>query len=149
MRPLRCAVFAVALLVATGGVASADWQFTRWGMTPDQVARASDGRARRIPPGDAKEWTRGDHIAVLSMPYSEGRFAFTARFLFEAGRLSVVQLALLDPSKAHALVNSIASYYGAAQRVEKAVWVDRKNRNRISYVAIEELVSLLYSPLDD
>ena len=41
--------FAIAaiLLAVSAGTASADWQYTRWGMTESEVARASNGQASR------------------------------------------------------------------------------------------------------
>ena len=50
-----------AALVAGPSVALADWSFTRWGMTPQQVVDASGGTAHLLAPA---ERTRSDDWEV-------------------------------------------------------------------------------------
>jgi hypothetical protein len=50
------AVIAVALLWATP--VHADWQYTKWGMTPEQVIEASGGRVSKIPEDQQKAQSR-------------------------------------------------------------------------------------------
>ncbi|MBI5940147.1 MAG: hypothetical protein HY859_06950, partial [Caulobacterales bacterium] len=42
------AVVVASLLAATP--AAADWQWTKWGMTPSEVVSASDGKAKQTSP---------------------------------------------------------------------------------------------------
>ncbi len=47
----------VAILASAAGPAKADWRFTHWGMTPEQVVAASSGTVQLLPSG---ERTRND-----------------------------------------------------------------------------------------
>jgi hypothetical protein len=48
---------ALSCAVLAPGLARADWAYTRWGMTPEQVAAASGGQVKVLPAG---ERTRDD-----------------------------------------------------------------------------------------
>ncbi len=68
----------VAILIAVASPAAANWQYTAWGMTPDQVTAATHGNVLSVDPstrssvdGDRWRWKR--HSAV-------GDFHFTADF---------------------------------------------------------------------
>lgn len=98
MRCVAWLLFSALCFVATN--ASANWQYTTWGMTKDQVIAASHGTAVDIAP-DRKAGQRvsSSHMtALLQAPYTSGQYAFTAYFRFEdtTGRLVGVHLELQD-----------------------------------------------------
>ncbi len=61
----RAAVIAVGLAFSTTA-ANADWQYTKWGMTPDQVIEASTGQAERITPLTREYRLRGKLGSLVS-----------------------------------------------------------------------------------
>jgi hypothetical protein len=78
-------VLGLALLAQEPG-----WQFTDWGMTPDEVVAASGGSAQLVPgDGDGLRPT-GELLATGS--YAFGQFRFAVEFRFHDGRLSRVDL---------------------------------------------------------
>lgn len=68
--------------VLAPGLARADWAYTRWGMTPEQVAAASGGQVKVLPSGqrtrdEADDW----EIAAQGFFDSAGQH-FPAGFMF-------------------------------------------------------------------
>ncbi len=82
------------LLIAQAPEAHADWQYTRWGMTPQQVIDASGGQAVKNDnvSGDSADDAQG----LLQAYYSMGTYKFMVVFLFDrsSGVLTMVQLKL-------------------------------------------------------
>lgn len=100
---------AISLFAATS--ARADWQFTRWGMSPEEVVAASKGSAVVLSGADVRRYSRGDKAAMLAMPYIAESFTFNARFLFSSGKLAEVDLDLTGGSP-NDLVRAIRDRYG-------------------------------------
>jgi hypothetical protein len=102
------AVFAISLVVvsvATALPASADWQFTHWGMNRAELVKAAGEKVIAVQNKDG---------ASFEMPYSADSFTFTAEFFFDnSGGLCKVQLKLRsgDPI---ALRDALAEKYGVA-----------------------------------
>jgi hypothetical protein len=83
------------LLVLIHKQAHADWAYTRWDMTPDEVISASEGNAWRTEPGPIMRlddyhnpWYPRDFAAS---EVSIGGVQMPVRFLFQKGRLLRVQ----------------------------------------------------------
>jgi hypothetical protein len=92
IRPLHSKVragwassIALVMILVGPSVARADWGFTHWGMTPEQVVSASDGTAHMIAPAnrqrdDADHWevaAEGDvHDGGLTL---DGGYMFDTR----------------------------------------------------------------------
>jgi hypothetical protein len=75
--------------------AYANWQFTTWGMTPDQVIAASGGKAQAVSNAEARGHSllSASLFDKLSMPYDTGMLHFNADFLFNPkGELAAVNL---------------------------------------------------------
>src|SRR5437764_5809957 len=86
----------LALGCCGAGAAKADWEYTKWGMTPEQVLSASKNLATAgsdlAPDGDG-------NVSKLVAPYQSGKFSFRADFGFNAAdRLASVTLVLDDKS---------------------------------------------------
>src|SRR5580704_7226281 len=89
---------ALALFCCAAGTASADWQYTKWGMTPDQVANAAKNRTKKN--SDLHPDSDGN-VTKLVAPFQSGKLSFEAQFGFDpADRLSSVTLVLNDKSAA-------------------------------------------------
>ena len=82
----------LALVCCGASAAKADWEYTKWGMTPQQVISASKNLTRES--SDLHPDSDGN-ITKLVAPYQSGKFSFEAQFGFDAtDRLSSVTLVL-------------------------------------------------------
>jgi hypothetical protein len=104
-----------ASLVVSHRPAGADWQYTRWGMTPAEVEKAAEGRTK---PADGPGRNSDTAVALLEVPYRADRFGFTATFRFgrESQGLESVELSLEDPDGCPALIQSLRGRYGDPER---------------------------------
>lgn len=109
------AVFMFALAIGPVQPALANWQFTKWGMTPEQIIAASGGRAKSLPNPEIV----GSEMVMVTMPYTAGEFGFRAGFYFTGNRLSEVQLDLQNGTMS-AIRVSLEQKYG--EPFKKDVW---------------------------
>ena len=102
---------AVPFLCTVPLPAKADWQFTKWGMSVNDVMKASKGIAK-VTAADAAPNDKVRLLAKLAMPYTTGAFAFDATFYFDAAnRLQSVHLEL-EKGDRHSLLGSLSAKYG-------------------------------------
>src|ERR1700678_4322958 len=86
----------LALVCCGASAAKADWEYTKWGMSPQQVVSAAKNRTRKS--SDLHPDSDGN-VTKLVAPYQSGKFSFEAQFGFDAAdRLSSVTLVLNDKS---------------------------------------------------
>ena len=138
--------------------AKADWEYTKWGMTPQQVASASRNLTRK---GSDLHPDSDGNVTKLVAPYRSGKFSFEAQFGFDAAdRLSSVTLVLNDKSAGmdmdmgadmnmdqgvcHDLQVSVKTTYGPPQGGGSAhmqysieTWQDQKNKNNVTYAVLD------------
>jgi hypothetical protein len=104
-----------ALLIAPA--ARADRQYTKWGMTPEQVVAASGGKAELLPP------KRRPRIPPLetaaSGEFQDGAMQLRTAFSFntDGGGLACVSYGLMSHDGDEAFKTSLISRYGQPQRV--------------------------------
>jgi hypothetical protein len=153
---------ALALVCCGASAANADWEYTRWGMTPEQVAGAAQNRTKKS--SDLHPDSDGN-VTKLVAPYKSGKFSFEAQFGFDAvDRLSSVTLVLKDKAAAaamdmgmdmgadmnmdhdmcHELGVSVKAMYGPRQGGGAAhalysieTWRDQKNENDVKYTVLD------------
>jgi len=123
------------------GTARADWQYTRWGMTPDQVVNASSGTATR-------EAVSGD----LKAPYQSGDYKFEVTFRFREGGLWSVDLAGVSGPQCYALTGDLKAKYGQPSEYhpmnETYWWLDRASGNQIMITTLASMKCIVhYEPL--
>jgi len=130
----------VLVLVGQAAPARADWQYTRWGMTQQELLAAGTGQV--VPAGPAEAKTAPEQFeAIGKAPYRAGDFAFEALFLARDGRLALVRLRLLDPSRCDALEDSLKARYGPPRerRIRNGLlganWFDAATRNTVQLTA--------------
>lgn len=128
-------VVAAVLLPAQ---ALADWQYTRWGMTPAQVQQASRGAAKQNPNVVADTGTHRSERALLSARYRAGRFAFRALFFFDNASQKLVKVRLLLTGGGHCtdLRADLMNVYGAPLSQAAGIatrWRDTKRRNTVTH----------------
>jgi hypothetical protein len=79
----RNAIAALLLLMAPG-VARADWEYAHWGMKPEEVAQASGGAVKVLPPA---KWKRHpapfDSETAATGTFTEGALHLTLSFSFD------------------------------------------------------------------
>ena len=146
---------ALALVSCGASAAKADWEYTKWGMTPGQVVSAAKNPTRKS--SDLHPDSDGN-VTKLVAPYRSGKFSFEAQFGFDAAdRLSSVTLVLndrsasmdmgadmkMDHGECHDLQVSVNAEYGPPQGGGTAdmlysieTWQDRKNKNNVKYAVL-------------
>ena len=153
---------ALALVCCGASAAEADWEYTKWGMTPQQVISAAKNRTRKS--SDLHPDSDGN-VTKLVAPYKSGKFSFEAQFGFDAAdRLSSVTLVLkdkfagmdmnmgadmnmnMDQGGCHNLLASVKTTYGPPQGGRSAhmqyiieTWQDRKNKNTVTYTVLDRV----------
>lgn len=147
--------FIVLLLTFLPALAHADWQYTKWGMTPQEVIDASGGIA--VPDPQSQGHSIKDDISLLTGPYqidsvNAGRFEFSAYFLFDkqTRTLSRVSLRLKNPEQCNSLARELNDKYGTPRVVGglAALWTDESSNNRIQFLQIGKVdCSVLYTRL--
>jgi hypothetical protein len=149
----------VALVVAMAVApldARADWQCTRWGMTPEQVLAASAGQLKACDEA-CKGQDTNIQIARFLGPYQFGPFKFTAYMLFDrrSNTLAQVTLGLNQPNDAGALIGALRLEYGEPAAIDYSqsmqVIMFRNSTDEINVVVIGDRshvtnTSLSYEP---
>ena len=128
----------IAALAAGSGPASADWQYTQWGMTPDQVKAASGEVAQDNPD---RRLDADGFSAKLTAAFKGEAIPFTAVFLFNAqDRLRYVTLSPVDRISCPLIVDTLAAHYGPPEGRADMVhartmrWDDVANDNLVVYL---------------
>lgn len=135
------------------GSAHADWQYSKWGMSPEEVTTASEGLA--IKPVKPDKYDDGLVIHLLSAPYETGRFKFESKFWFDNtnSNLVMVQLDLQDINKCGLLRRELSDIYGASEiglskLVNDDKWRDEDNGNIITLTSYDgAFCTLDYKPI--
>jgi opacity protein-like surface antigen len=133
---MRLALAAALSVVCVAAPAAADWQYTKWGSTPEQVIAASGGSARAVQGTPAQQVWGSDLRAEGT--YTAGGFDFTSRFFFDpANRLSVVKLPLIDTSRCEQLRETVSGLYGQPiegnANSDSMLWSDVKANNLVRF----------------
>lgn len=149
---MRLAIFGVALAITSlPSAAHADWQYTNWGMTVDQVVAAAGSQVT------ATSGTPGDVIEGLAVgakgTYMIGTEAFPATFYFQHGGLARVKLAGESDSVCWALEKKLGDQYGSpfsrvdAAFMQQVTWKDAGHENRVEFTSFGDSCSLYYVPI--
>lgn len=141
-----------ALLVGLSLVSSpvyADWQYTTWGMSPDEVVAASDGDAQQ--PEEVVDL--GENVIhLLSAPYAvtDGQLKFQAQFFFRDSKF--LDHVRLVPSvrDCNSVFRRLEETYGPGRESGGQVfaitkWFDRDNGNVVFFTEIQDTCRLDYS----
>jgi hypothetical protein len=121
--------------------ANASWQYTRWGMTKDEVIAASRGSAHT--PSKVDSYYKDTFVHLLDTTYEAQNIYFKVHFLFnQKHRLSRVKLVPTNPDRCPSLEELLSDAYGRAylndvNSAGKTVkWRDKKNNNIVMFVNI-------------
>ena len=146
----------LALTCCGAGAARADWQYTKWGMTPQEVVSASKNLAKQ---GSDLRPDSDGNVTKLVAPYQSGKFSFEAQFGFDVtDRLASVTLVLNDKSAGmdmsadtnmdhgpcYDLLVGVNNAYGPPQSGGTAhmqysieTWQDQTNKNNVAYAVLD------------
>ena len=93
------------LLVLSIGQARADWEYTRWGMTPQEVVAASHGAASQLPAAKQVVNAATKMTVKASGTVKDGALELNVRFAFDTAsdRLAMVLFEAENPSQNDAL----------------------------------------------
>ncbi len=148
---LRVFLFVAAAAFIAGAPAHADWQYTKWGMTPAQVVAASNSSVI-AGPGEANEQLPGKTLGA-SGPYTSGQYRFKAKFYFSNNRLDEIRLSLEDPAEhSLGLSNSLDGVYGRPFQRSSFIttYHDPGHNNRVDLMTLGANGAwLIYRPLRD
>lgn len=147
-------VWAIAALlcVVVASAAKADWQYTKWGMSLDEVIAASKGQMERCDGACAKLSTDAE-FAGATGPYQSGPFDFKAVAYFDkkTGKLSSMLLYLKDVDQAFRLQDELKAKYGRPASnmdvsvTRTTVWLTDTEKVEFSLI-YKALVSVKYQP---
>ena len=110
--------FVAASIIATASLlsasqASADWQYTHWGMSPEEVVKASQGIASSNLTSNEASGGFVGATNLLVAPYQSGDYSFRAVFAFnEKRKLMGVSLLMQNPSAGIGLASNLQMKYG-------------------------------------
>ena len=152
MRQPALSIAVSTLLIAFSCAASADWQYTKWGMTVDEVVEASGGKATKID--DSRRDSEMEK-AMATAPFVAGDFVFEAGFMFGKRDLKLQTVKLkLKEGNGYSLYAALVNRYGKPDTKDKtevtelAKWiVTGDNNNVIWFVIGGEVTSLQYTPI--
>lgn len=132
---MRITAFIAFATLALGATAApAHWQYTKWGMTPAQVAAASKGKV--AAPADPAE--KAGNVGT----YESGGRTFEAKFYYARGKLSEIMLYSEPGNSCYQLRRDLEGLYGEPMsRRDNPVlamykWRDTKKGNVVTWSAI-------------
>lgn len=148
----------VTLLSSTYS-ADAGWKYTEWGMSPEEVEEASQGKAIKVVPDPFykdEENSPEKVFHLISGDYEASGKAMKADFLFDSkNKLVGVNLRAKNQSDCSMIQLVIERAYGEpvnASQDDIAVtrtWWDEVNMNSVTFGRIDpELCMVAYYPLD-
>ncbi len=139
IRALVATVWVVAAISA--GSAHADWQYTKWGMTPADLVKIGNGNIKPVPASRIPSMNvMGLGDALLQSGYIAEGINFDTYYYFSRDdRLVAVSLKTQVPDEGVKLRNLLLGLYGRPdtdQRITgctKTQWRAEKDRNLVTF----------------
>lgn len=140
------------LLLALSSFSFADWQYTRWGMTPDEVIAASNEKMEKFnaPNGSAAG-------VFLKSKYQSENHTFTAYFSFSRADNKLYMVSLSSTSGGRSCVDltkSLIEKYGQPSNTTNvgsnkygATWESVDN-NKIVFLLANDKCHINYTPVN-
>lgn len=147
-------ITALALTLAASIIASqsaqAGWQYTNWGMTPEEVIKASHGAAKPLAsPGKPISWSYQTVYPLLTADFVALGMKLKVEFAFDAERhLQDVVLKREHKSDCSPLLVAVLATYGVRSATSPHTWWDEKNDNIVYLESAPPLLcQVSYRPL--
>jgi hypothetical protein len=112
-------------LAALPTPALADWQYTHWGMSVDEVIAASNGSAQEIKDRKGDRVRKMPRLIVGTT--KEGETAFAVEFYFEDKKLRLIRYAPTGTMDCAAEEAFLLDRFGPAEPIEKIIEFRDKN----------------------
>jgi hypothetical protein len=135
----------------------ADWQYTKWGMKVDQIARASDGQLHVPTRQEGEAKARNGIAPGLLGTYQTSTFRFTCELYFQSPTSGLTRVALtaIDYNQSNSIIESLRGLYGEPVEAErdkdggKYRWRDEVHNNSIELydTPMIRVFSVFYTPL--
>lgn len=151
MRPVAL----IVLIVLATSPAHADWQFTKWGMTQEEVIAAGGPEIVSVEVGEREKQRVTGGAPTLKMRYESGRYEFNVYFIFgdRDRKLMQVRSVLRRGGNCDALYQTLRQKYGEKNVIERlgrdviiSTWRDEEAGNEVALVQAGEC-TIVYSPL--
>jgi hypothetical protein len=112
----RCGLALTAALACLAGPAQAHWEYTRWGMTQQQVVAASRGAVQTLPPAQRRPVPNARMEYRAAGTFRSGTLRLTVAFGFDARNGGLVCVsAQAEAAQADALRARMERLFGAPQ----------------------------------
>ncbi len=140
-------------LIVTAGVAHADWQYSRWGMSPDAMVSASSGKARLVPddPGKVRSGLR----CIVGGVFQVGDQNFDMCGYFDDHRsLRMVALTIKSPPPGLGanIQAALMAKYGKPTITRSTTsfeWVGPNGGDNVIFYNMDFSIDVLYKPNPD
>jgi hypothetical protein len=136
------AIVPLLLALAISRPAVADWRFTKWGMTPEQVVAASQGKVHMLPPNLRPRVPRLETVAAGD--FKDNELDLETRYAFSAagGGLACVFYAVASKDDNEAFKASLTKQFGAPQKTSELPMISMK---KMSWVTATDSVDASFS----
>ncbi len=116
--------------------ASANWQYSKWGMTPAELIAASNGQATAA---SGTKSAQGSETMDATGSYTAYEYQFRSMFWFGSNGLSRVSLSLRDDQQCTELRRDLLGQYGepvetTGTSVQRRLWSDKERSNAVALV---------------
>ena len=148
---LGFAVVAVILSVP----ARADWQYTKWGMSSEDLYALEQGKILKTSPSE-ETGQSNPYIgrAKLKTSYKAGEIAYTAYFLFNNDKLAAVSLNPEEPRQSQRVKSQLESTHGVpistvqlGHGITITKWRDLTKGDMVWFLSVGENYSIRYCPI--
>jgi hypothetical protein len=78
---MRAILAAIVIVAASAPHARANWEYTKWGMTPEQVVGASKGAVKIVPAAD--RYKDDEHEIAAQGSHNDGPLHLDVGFMFD------------------------------------------------------------------
>lgn len=110
----RTLAIVLALAMVLPAAARADWQYTKWGMKPEEAVKASNGAMKMLPAKDRRKADITKTEKVAEGAFEDGALRLQVEFLIDtaSGGLVCVAYATSDPAQNGLLRQTLIKRYG-------------------------------------
>lgn len=144
---VRTAVFATMLIIS--GPASAEWEYTHWGMTAYELIGASGGIAKDVAHVDLDKFSR-----ALSAPHQVMDISLRALFLFDLDTkgLSRIELSPTDKENCPVIRTLVIRKYGAPASesstdvTRESQWLSTDTKIAMREFPVLGVCNIIYTP---
>lgn len=144
---------AIAVLSNAGVPAHADWEATRWGMTPDEALAVLENAVSHDPtPAELYHYDGAAFAPIVKLPHEINGIEGEASLLFDSdSSLSYVLFDPADVAECEALHETLVAQLGDPDALNKewmsvSDWVEGPDTVKLTRLASSGICNLSYAP---